>query len=192
MPSTQVRATCWSVTINNPKESDDECIASARQKSGWKVYGQREKGDAGTEHYQLMVTTPQVRFSAVKKQFPRGHIEVARDRTALSKYVEKEDTRVDSLPQTQEQYPSHSKLMSWYGEFFDNYGDEHGGVENNEYLKIFEIMIRQKIREGYYVETYAVNPQVLSTIKKYGRDVAFRERIRRQTDRQTTEVLEVD
>ena len=186
--ATQVRGTCWSVTINNPKACDDEQIAFARQKSGWKVYGQREKGAQGTEHYQLMVTTPQVRFSAVKKSFPRAHIELARDRTALARYVEKEETKIGDLPQSQDSYPSHTRLMAWYGVFFDEYGEEHGGVEEHEYLKIFKIMIRAKIREGFFVETLAVNPQILSLIKLYGRDIAFRERVRRQTDRQTPEI----
>ena len=31
------RATCWSVTINNPLPADDENIARAKQRSGWKV-----------------------------------------------------------------------------------------------------------------------------------------------------------
>lgn len=189
------RATCWSITINNPTKSDEEWIAQARQKSGWKVYGQLEQGEAGTPHYQLMLTTPQVRFSAVKKAFPRAHIEIARDRKALEKYVAKEDTRVASLNIGQDKYPSHSKLMAWFGEFFDKYGDDNDGVEDHEYLKVFKIMIRAKIREGYFVEQYAVNPQILSLIKNYGRDIAFRERtLRRQTDRQTPGniVLDID
>lgn len=186
--TTQTRGTCWSVTINNPTKSDDEWIAIARQKSGWKVYGQREKGEQGTEHYQLMVTTPQVRFSALKKAFPRGHIELARDRTALSKYVQKEDTKVGDLPINQDAYPSHSKLMAMFGEYFDRYGNENGGIDDSEYLRVFRLMIKEKIRQGYYVEQYAVNPQILSLIKTYGRDIAFRERVRRQTDRQTSEI----
>lgn len=185
--ASQVRGTCWSVTINNPTKSDDEYIALARQKSGWQVLGQLEQGEQGTPHYQLMVTTPQVRFSALKKTFPRAHIELARDRTALSKYVKKEESRVAGLPLGQELYPSYTKLMGMYGEFFDAYGEEHGGVDDKEYLTIFRLMIKQKIREGYYVEHHAVNPQILSTIKMYGRDIAFRERARRQTDRQTDE-----
>lgn len=186
--ATSIRATCWSVTINNPTKSDDEQIALVRQKSGWKVYGQREKGAQGTEHYQLMITTPQVRFSALKKAFPRAHIEVARDRTALSKYVQKEDTKVADLPANQDAYPSHSKLMAMFGEYFDRYGTENGGIDDHEYLRVFRMMIKEKIREGYYVEQYAVNPQILSLIKTYGRDIAFRERVRRQTDRQTSEI----
>lgn len=178
------RATCWSVTINNPTQSDDEWIALAQQKSGWKVYGQREKGAEGTEHYQLMVTTPQVRFSAMKKAFPRGHIEIARDRVALSKYVQKSDTKIGDI-ESVAKYPSMSQLMSWYGQSFEAYGLQHDGVDDSEFLKIFDLMCNQKIREGYVVEFMAINPQVRSAVKKFGRSINFRERVRRQTDRQT-------
>lgn len=187
--ATQTRGTCWSVTINNPTKSDDEQIALARQKSGWKVYGQREKGAQGTEHYQLMITTPQVRFAAVKKAFPRAHIELARDRTALVKYVQKKDTKVADLPTSQDAYPSHSKLMAMFGEYFTMYSEENGGVDDSQFLKIFDQMCYQKIKEGYYVETYAVNPQIRSAIQKFGRAIARREFERRQTDRQTADII---
>lgn len=188
------RATCWSVTINNPTKSDDEWIAQARQKSGWKVYGQLEKGEQGTPHYQLMVTTPQVRFTAVKKAFPRAHIEIARDRKALAKYVEKEDTRVAQLATQQDKYPSMSKVWSWFGSYYDTYMNQVGH-ESFDVLEIFDTMIRNKIRQGYYVETIGVNPQIRSSVKNYGKAIAHRERtFRRQTDRQTNEnlVLEDD
>jgi len=180
------RATCWSVTINNPTKADDENIAQAKQKSGWAVYGQKEKGENGTEHYQLCVTTPQVRFTAVKKTFPRAHIEVARDRRALTKYVNKEDTRIAGLP-TDNTYPSMSKVMAWFGDYFDDYRPQGDGIKDEELLSIFDYMINMKIREGYYVESIGVNPQVRSSIKMYGRSIANRERVRRQTDRQTAE-----
>lgn len=188
----QDRATCWSITINNPVKADEENIARARQQSGWKVHGQLEKGENGTPHYQLMVTTPQVRFSAVKKAFPRAHIEIARDRTALAKYVQKEDTRIGQI-ESQSMYPTHSTVMKWYGDYFLKHGEENGGVDNGEYLKIFDKMCEQKIREGYYVESLAVNPQIRSAIQKFGRAIYFREVVRRQTDRQTQENnVEVD
>lgn len=80
------RARAWSVTINNPTQTDEYDIAQARLK-GWKVEGQLEKGEQGTTHYQLLVKTPQVRFSLIKKAFPRAHIEVCRNLTALTAYV---------------------------------------------------------------------------------------------------------
>jgi len=109
------RATCWSVTINNPLPADDENIALAKQKSGWKVEGQLEKGENGTPHYQLMVKTPQTRFGSIKKAFPRAHIEPARDIKALSKYVSKEETRIGTLP-LNDKYPSLTVLWDlFYG-----------------------------------------------------------------------------
>lgn len=188
----QERATCWSVTINNPTKSDDEWIAQARQKSGWRVYGQLEKGENGTPHYQLMVTTPQVRFSALKKAFPRAHIEIARDRRALEKYVNKEDTRVETLKVSQDKFPTHTTLMAWYGEYYDTY-EKTLGHECFDPLECFDLMIRQKITQGYYCETLGVNPQIRSAIKNYGRSIAQRERVlRRQTDRQTVENIVLD
>jgi len=87
------RATCWSITINNPQE-----VEYVRPlPGGWKLVGQLERGEEGTLHYQGMLKTSQVRFSAVKKEFPRAHIEVARDKAALAKYVSKEDTRVSTV-----------------------------------------------------------------------------------------------
>lgn len=184
----QAKATNWSVTINNPTKNDDEYIALARQK-GWKVEGQLEKGENGTPHFQLLVICKgQQRFSAIKKAFPRAHIEIARDMIALRKYVNKEDTRVGQLPTQSEHYPSCSKLMSWFGEAFDNYKPLGEGIDDSELLIIFDKMINQKIREGFYVEGMAVNPQIRSSIKSYGRSIAFRERLHRQkTDRQTIE-----
>lgn len=91
------RATCWSITINNPAETD----YARPLPPGWKLVGQLERGEQGTLHYQGMLKTNQVRFAAVKKEFPRAHIEVARDKVALAKYVSKEETRVavvESIP----------------------------------------------------------------------------------------------
>lgn len=182
------RGTCWSVTINNPTKSDEEWIAQARLNRGWKVYGQLEKGESGTPHYQLCVTTPQVRFSAMKKAFPRANIQVARDKMALMKYVQKEDTRVGELPSSPE-FVTPNKLMSWYGEYYDQVVSLHG-EDRLPLLDIFDTMIKQKIMEGFYVESYGANPQIRAQIKQYGKAIAFRERLlRRQKDRQTTESI---
>lgn len=79
------RARYWSLTINNPTPDDEERIALARQR-GWRVEGQLEKGEEGTPHYQLCLDCgAQQRFSAVKKAFPRAHIEAAKSAVALKK-----------------------------------------------------------------------------------------------------------
>lgn len=87
-----------------------ECIARATQ-AGWKVDGQLERGENGTPHYQLMVKTPQVRFAAVKRMFPRGHIEVARDSVALARYVQKQESRLAPLSTDSKYYPN---LSAYY------------------------------------------------------------------------------
>lgn len=188
--ATTVRSSCWSVTINNPIRADEENISLARQK-GWKVYGQLEKGASGTPHYQLMVQTPQVRFSAVKSTFPRAHIEVARNAQALAQYVTKEDTREAQLSIDQEFYPSYTKLSNFFAEACQAYIDKYDELPNEKLLDIFDSMVDQKIREGYYVESMAVNPQVRCSIKKFGKAI-FRRWSARQTDRQTAEIFNPD
>lgn len=177
-----VRATAWSVTINNPTAKDEEEIALARQK-GWSVEGQKEVGDSGTLHYQLFVKTPQVRFSAIKKAFSRAHIEIARNPSALVNYVHKEETRVGQLQVSQDQYPSLSKL--W--ELIYNWLTEVHGVEvtheavkghaiwKKDKLEIFDNFIGDMIVAGYHVESIGVNPQVRSAWKSYATHLLIRE-----------------
>jgi len=67
-----------------------------------------------------MVKTPQVRFSAVKKAFPRAHIEVARNPAALATYVSKEETRVGQLPGKSELYPSQAKTFGMFVDWIED------------------------------------------------------------------------
>jgi len=181
----------WSLTINNPGEADHEAIARARQR-GWVITGQVERGEGGTYHLQLALKTPQVRFSAVKKQFPRAHIEVARNPAALLQYVSKEDTRVAALPQSSELYPSLSKMWSLIYQI-NNTDDKDGWdmcsqdvypyscddhmVYEQAPLKWFDRQVNRLIQQGYHVETLAVNPQVRATWKNYFQSIMNRTRI---------------
>lgn len=177
-----IRSNYWSVTINNPTESDELNIASARQR-GWKVEGQLEQGTQGTQHYQLLLQTPQVRFSAIKKAFPRAHIEVARNVSALKAYVRKEDTRVGSLKVDQSLYPSVQQLYQWFASYYVSIKREKRSATN---LEIFDLMCAQKIRQGFYLDASIMNPQIRAFIKKFGEHLAHRElaTLDRQTDRQ--------
>lgn len=194
---TTQRSSCWSVTINNPTPSDEEAIQLARQK-GWKVEGQLEKGEGGTLHYQLAVRTPQVRFSALKRQFPRAHIEVARNAAALSQYVTKEETRQQSLPQSQEMYPSLSKLWNLIYEYIcDNAPTLVDNTQRlyipsrMDKLTIFDEAIKHLIERGYHVESMGVNPQVRTAWKLYSHALFARSHAATtQTDRQTDIRLE--
>lgn len=186
------RASAWSVTVNNPIAADEENMNLARQR-GWKVEGQLERGANGTPHYQLLVRTPQVRFSAVKKAFPRAHIEVARNAAALEQYVHKEETKEGDLKEQSSMYPSLAKFwdliaeelrQEWWAEYCWSVGDELPQENRWFSLTKFDYICNQLIREGYHIETIAVNPQTRSAWKIFGRSIIIRSH-RRQPDRQT-------
>jgi len=193
----------WSITINNPTSADEEDIARARQK-GWKVDGQLEKGENGTPHYQLLVTTGQVRFSAVKKAFSRAHIEPARNVAALKQYVHKEDTQVAALPQSSDKYPSLSKFWIMVAQYCFSYEkDRLDMIEwsdnkrmvlyrtqkpptEEQWLELFRDAISHYISEGYHVESF-YSPPNISVFKHFARSILSRslDELSLQTARQT-------
>lgn len=184
------RATCWSVTINNFIPADLENIALARQR-GWKVDGQPERGEQGTPHLQLAVRTPQVRFSQVKKAFPRAHIEVARNPAALAKYVVKTSTRSGILPESQSRYPSFSTTWKL---IYEELADIVGGpaeddipwdsLSEKKRLTYFDQAMDRLIFKGYYVDSFAMNPQCRGLFARFPRALLTRAYVDRQTDRQ--------
>lgn len=212
MAQSSVRGSCWSVTINNPTSEDDLEIALARQK-GWVVDGQLEGAgtQSGTRHYQLVVRTPQVRFSALKKAFARAHIELARNPSALSQYCKKEETRLGSLPATAAAYPSCSK---YWGLLLRNmtrldkdnldldalyssgevrfYRDSRHARFKSHPLEILDEYTAQLIMEGFHVECHACNPQVRQQWKLFASQILYRTLAEHQkeseTDRQTDSV----
>jgi len=200
--SSTVRANTWSVTLNMKtvkQETCDEMIQQARS-AGWKVTGQLEKGE--TPHYQMMVQTPQVRFSAVKKMFPTGHIEPARNKQALAQYVTKEDTRIGALPEHDEKYVTASRLwdmiyhlnesrMLWDRTNDDEvvcYKAQQQRDLESDPLAFLDRMIGYFIRQGYYVDMLACNPAIRSFWKKFWPDILYRSR---ETDRQTDRQAEI-
>jgi len=191
MSVTSQRATCWSLTINNPTPQDEEYIALARQK-GWKVDGQLEKGAEGTSHYQLILKTSQVRFAQVKKAFPRAHIEIARNPAALQAYTHKTDTRLDSLPAGSERYPSLSKFWEL---IYDEVGVQWNADEpsisfrHDTVLLRFDELVDKLIRKGYHVETMAINPQIRSAFAKFSSAIFYRIYVDRQTRQTTQEIV---
>jgi len=202
----QQRATNWSVTINNPTADDDTNIAHAKQKN-WKVMGQLEKGANGTPHYQLHIKTPQVRFSAIKKAFPRAHIEIARNAQALEEYVNKTDTRIGNIPEC-DSYPTLQKTFMLFYEYCDkmNYIDIYNGSPCTEWytpktrfrepLDLFDEFVDSYIRKGYILGPLACNPAVRSNVKKFALAELFAAKnkidLARQTDRQTRSDLDAE
>lgn len=189
---TTERATCWSLTINNPTQDDREHIALARQR-GWKVSGQPEKGESGTLHYQLAVHTPQVRFSQVKKAFPRAHIEIARNPAALQSYVRKPETRTDELPTLSESSARYPSLSTYWKLIYEEAlhilshpPDEDILCQMNKSrrLDLLDEATSRLISKGYHVESFAVNPNVRSAFAKFAPALMQRAYTDRQTDRQ--------
>lgn len=180
------RGTCWSITINNPTDDD---YKSAKNAMGWKDFisfeGQNEKGENGTPHIQGMLRTKSVKFSAVKKYFPRAHIELAKSPTALEKYVAKSETRVSELPKTKcatvnnlnsailelwpiAQYHNHLQTVLVY--MREQYGNENTG------LHLLDEITRHLMDSGYYgVEYISANPSVRATWKKFWEHIVRRE-----------------
>jgi len=184
------------------KSTADECINQARAK-GWKVEGQLEQGENGTQHYQLLVRTPQTRFSAIKKMFPTAHIEQARNVDALREYVNKTDTRAGSLPTQNDKYPSITKMWEIFWDhvlnkdwFFRSaaeikfYAEDCIPRGEKQRLEWLDETAAHYIKRGYYIEQHIVNPQVRSSFAKFGRELCIRtlqklvEDADRQTDRQ--------
>lgn len=95
------KASCWSITINNPTAEDLEAWKNAKSLNWVKdVQGQLEQGENGTQHIQGLLKTEHVRFAQVKKAFPRAHIEAAKNKHALAQYVQKEETRIATIATT--------------------------------------------------------------------------------------------
>jgi len=203
------RATAWSVTINMKTVSQstaDECINTARAR-GWKVEGQLEQGEEGTKHYQLMVRTPQTRFSAMKKMFPTAHIEIARNVDALREYVNKEETRTGSLPAQNDKYPSVTKMWELFWDHIPT-KDWFTGTDADINQYATDLPVGEKarlqyldetgawlIKSGYYVEQHLVNPQVRSSFQKFAKELCIRtlrKLVKEDADRQTDRHVEIE
>lgn len=165
---TMDRGTCWSVTCNlkNISRSTVEQHIENAKLSGWGIEGQIEKGEEGTEHFQLMVKTPQVRFSAVKKMFPTAHIELARNRTALAQYVQKEDTRVESIRSVEVSFLTYPMVRKKFFEWVIQEGRSHIH-DHDARLQTWDTFIGLSISEGMEVDLIGMNPQHRGCICKY-------------------------
>jgi len=146
-----------------------------------------EEGKEGTPHFQGMVTTPQVRFSAVKKVYPRAHIELARNRQALDSYVHKDDTRVADVADRQSNIPTlfdyqHTVARKWDDDEWRGFLDRR--LEENPKMSVGDIaldyvdnIVSLDIENGVCgVEYIAVNPMWRSAWKKFWRNMVARER----------------
>lgn len=180
MSSPTDRATCWSITLNNPTDDQLKCHTP-----GWTLEGQFEQGDeTGTRHFQGMLKTPQVRWSAVKRVFPQAHIEVARNKQALEKYVHKSETRVAEY--TASSVPNMFQFQDtvagdWdVDEFTRRTTDEQYcrtyQYDLNEMALVYvdELVAKRVAQGGRGIEFIAINPMWRSSWKKFWRSIITR------------------
>jgi len=172
---------------------------SATLPAGWSITGQIEEGDEGTRHYQAMLKTPQLRFSAVKKIFPRAHIEIARNAKALANYVHKNESRVAEVDDRTSNIPTlfdyqHTIAGRWDDNFYKNFqaerlAEDEKLVPSDVALMYVDLMVAEDIeRRVCGVEYIGINPMWRSAWKKFWRSMVSRERAladKRQTDKQT-------
>lgn len=166
------RFTCWSITINNPTEEDVKCDVP-----GWKLSGQYEEGEEGTRHFQGMLITPQQRFSAIKRVFPRAHIEGARNKQALEKYTTKEETRVatyeatgvPSLFQYQDTIAGLWDEREWQRRRLDDLYCKRFKYDFGDMaLNYVDDLVAAEIEKGQRgIEFIAINPMWRSSWKKF-------------------------
>jgi len=168
------RYSCWSITINNPTETDTVCDIP-----GWKLTGQYEQGAEGTRHFQGMLETGQQRFSTVKRAFPRAHIEPARNKKALQAYIHKEETRVDVY--TPGDVPSIFQyqtiiVKAWNKEEFASLCENVLEDKLDELaLSYVDTLVRKSIEAGQRGgEWIGINPMWRSSWKKFWRSIIKR------------------
>lgn len=188
------KGSCWSITINNPTDDDkmrSDTIHNVKWVKEWK--GQLEQGENGTIHIQGMLKTDSVRFSAVKKVFPRAHIEKAMNPIALSKYVQKEETRIGTVEAFKATLPT--DVYKVISELYESYEEveiaykEHQRAEvaahaKNLYkgeckdtfpLMILDKIVNKLIREGKQcLEFMCSNPSFRTSYKTYFLSIQYR------------------
>lgn len=152
------------------------------------MVGQMEQGAEGTIHYQGMLTTPQVRFSAVKKLYPRAHIEVAKNRKALAAYVQKEDTRIESVTSTH--IPSIFEYQTiiakkWNEDEYQEYCRVLSRKDRDDVAMLYlDSLVAKDIANGQRgAEWIATNPMWRNAWKKFWRVIITRENAPREEDR---------
>jgi len=179
---TPTRASCWSITINNPTE--EELRFDRVEPNGWFLKGQLERGkNGGTDHYQGCLITPQKpAFSTVKKVFPRAHIEKARQRDQLMKYVEKTDTRIAEVPSVgtiiptlfeyQTKVAQELDIEIIQNDIIDNIDKDEGDIVIKHVNKVVKRHIEQGMRG---VEFIAINPMWICSWKRFWRSIIKRD-----------------
>lgn len=178
---TPTRSGCWSITINNPTE--EELRFDRVTANGWKLNGQLERGKEGTIHYQGCLITPhKPAFSTVKKVFPRAHIEKARSRDQLMKYVNKEDTRIQHVATVGTEIPTLFEYQPKVAIELDAHSIQQDIIENIDkdegdiVMKHVNRVVKRHIEQGMRgIEFIAINPMWICSWKRFWRSIIKRD-----------------
>lgn len=184
------RASWWSITINNPTDDDRKALENPPSFVR-KVKYQDEEGSEGTLHIQGAVNTTQVRFNQVKNWLKRAHIEVARDKSALLKYVEKDETAVQG---TRKEFDrpyltmamALKKLAKVYEFDEETVGDDPVGALKRAYWRAVRIILED---EEELISLYS-QPQMFRAWENTSSVWLKKIELDRQTDRQDSESSE--
>lgn len=196
MDSTE-RATLWAITWypkEDPldKEKSEKEIKAFAQKDlppGCKLQGQMEQCPTTMKyHYQASLKTPQMRWSAAKKVLNDDtvHIEKARNRTALMKYNEKEETRVAKI-ESKESIPSifdYQTIIAqkWDWNEFTKFTQEYIKIfprraadQDELAMRYLDSLVAADIESGRRgAEWIATNPMWINAWKKFWRSIIKR------------------
>jgi len=186
------KASCWSITINNPTDDDHAQWESLKSLPWVKmVNGQLEQGENDTPHIQGAVTTEYGRFfEKLKQALPRAHIEIAKNKNALMQYVQKTETRIGEVAQyerpatriaTQQDVQNHlvtmvrtivpSKYPERWAESENDlhvFMNHHGFIVRQDADWWIDTTVRSMIQCGYFgVEFTMANNQIRGAFKRY-------------------------
>lgn len=197
----QAKYTSWIITLNNPTEEEKTSWKQIRLNHFVKeALGQIEVGENGTPHIQGYIRTDSVRFSQIKKLFPRAHIEGAKNAIAARQYCQKQETRVEDLPVTEINTSIHravyNETLKWFQvNLFDTAGNQvrWASPPTQEYANyimlqqaswlepetreyIYDRAVSGLIRSGLkHIEFIAVNQITRSAFIKYFPALIYRE-----------------
>jgi len=162
------------LTINNPKETDEEMKDIIIQENCMYAIFQKEKGLNGTEHYQVYIEYKNPRkFTTIKNKFPRAHIEPRKGtRSQAREYCSKEETRISGpyeIGEFKEEKPGKRNDILRCIELIENTGDVKDVREcyPDTYIKYMDRFI--KYANELRIEEYKDKFRDIDVIYLYGK-----------------------
>jgi len=139
----------------------------------WLVDGQLEVGENGTPHYQFYINTQkQVRFSAIKRVFPKAHIECSHDMKKVESYCKKWKTRQTDTktvkierwdPDSDERYTTKMFWADLASIWFEVYEET-----DTDIMLVYDYCVQQLIDMEFPCHMVAVQPQNRKAFQLYG------------------------